>query len=1269
MNSSARLDSAVFQLTPTRTRFDLVITVNGKKEKIASGLLNPFLSHLKAAQDQVAKGGYSIVLMPEHGSDATWFTKGTVERFVRFVSTPEILERVYTLESEILQIDEAIAIQGNNSIGISIVEENQIKQVEITEDTFERTSRKAKQDTNEEKAIVLYKSDAQPPEANGNTKSEGNSKVQLLKVLETRKSVLQKEQGMAFARAVAAGFDIDYMPALMSFAECFEASRLRDACRRLTSLWKRKHESGQWLEIEAAEVTPNRADFSELDSESNGKTNSDVFPMDQQPTAGYQDNNQGQFPHHGFSPWPVHSPPGALPVFQPYPVQGIPYYQTYPGNSSFMQPGCPPMEDPRLNAGQSMGQRRHSMDNRHNNAESETWEDDVEMEREGSQTGERRKKASRSSRQKSGMVVIRNINYITKTERSSGSGSYSDSASETDEDKDAQESVKTSKRRGSGKESLKRLNSCDKKEEGYGKDSDGGHWQAFQNCLLRGLDEDRHAIDQDQFEPEKIDHMRREKHVAVNDPLDFTERDMHEAQGGSSIDMHNISRGLARMPKSSNDDLLLSRRAGQSGNGRSVDDVQSLEIDGRRIGSRRASNDDFIILKQENQSGNSHPSLDMAAVNGKGHSNNKLERKLFHNLDDDSCILEYRVPKGAYEGRKTKKLNYQPDELSLMPERGAEKGSMGYDPALDYEMQAQAEAGALQNKKSKGILAQTKPGSKMLVKEQKSKSTPNSSDKKKTVGPIRRGKTNKPSPMDEARARAEKLRNYKADLQKMKKQKEEEEIKRLEALKMERQKRIAARNGSITTKSPMPSQQTKKQFTTKLLPSSHKGSKFSDSEPGLSSPFQRFPIRTASVGSHDSSKASKTSRLNTGSHSVTSKLSRSVPSLPISKQDKGDGTTETKASMARIRRLSEPKMSTIRQTSSVKPRSSRTISMTKGADESESRKISAIVNYDKNKTATLPELKIRISKPSDIVQDKSSIKEKTQKLNGTKSSMNLEGTLLKKNENGISPTDDGDENPIIEKTVVMLECEKPCASDINGDKSREETEKPKRIYDNDKVMEKTRTLSSYVAVHAPISPLSTDIETSENQSHMQPISTKVKMNSTEKEPSKSSSIRIAEETYHTPYARVSSLEDRSTRNSEYGKAPPTSLETASISMETFRAHVSDTRSSTLEKIPEVNEKPQVKDSSKGLRRLLKLGRKNHNSASAGTNMESDNAIDSSQANEMGANGSSNEVHTLKNLLSRDETPSTNATPQKSSRSFSLLSPFKSNSREKKIMMA
>ncbi|CAN7111762.1 unnamed protein product [Brassica rapa subsp. narinosa] len=39
-------------------------------------------SHLKTAQDQVAKGGYSIILKPEDSSSAAWFTTRTVERYI-----------------------------------------------------------------------------------------------------------------------------------------------------------------------------------------------------------------------------------------------------------------------------------------------------------------------------------------------------------------------------------------------------------------------------------------------------------------------------------------------------------------------------------------------------------------------------------------------------------------------------------------------------------------------------------------------------------------------------------------------------------------------------------------------------------------------------------------------------------------------------------------------------------------------------------------------------------------------------------------------------------------------------------------------------------------------------------------------------------------------------------------------------------------------------------------------------------------------------------
>lgn len=53
-------------------------------ERLASGLLEPFLSHLKSAKDQISKGGYSITLRPP-GEHAHWFTKATLQRFFYFV--------------------------------------------------------------------------------------------------------------------------------------------------------------------------------------------------------------------------------------------------------------------------------------------------------------------------------------------------------------------------------------------------------------------------------------------------------------------------------------------------------------------------------------------------------------------------------------------------------------------------------------------------------------------------------------------------------------------------------------------------------------------------------------------------------------------------------------------------------------------------------------------------------------------------------------------------------------------------------------------------------------------------------------------------------------------------------------------------------------------------------------------------------------------------------------------------------------------------------
>ncbi|CAI0558825.1 unnamed protein product [Linum tenue] len=170
-----------------------------------------------------------------------------------------------------------------------------------------------------------------------------------------------------------------------------------------------------------------------------------------------------------------------------------------------------------------------------------------------------------------------------------------------------------------------------------------------------------------------------------------------------------------------------------------------------------------------------------------------------------------------------------------------------------------------------------------------------------------------------------------------------------------------------------------------------------------------------------------------------------------------------------------------------------------------------------------------------------------------------------------------------------------------------------------------------------------------------------------KESSRVSNSSVDEKPYQAPFARNSSLEDPCTRNSEYGKAPPTVLlqpPTTTTGTETLRARVSDPMNLKLEKIPEVVDKSEVKESPKGFRRLLKFARKSH-AATSDRNSEVDNmSIKSFEADDGVAYLSAH--NTLKNLISQDETPTAATTLQKSSRHFSLLSPFRSKTSEKKL---
>ncbi|XP_010542381.1 PREDICTED: uncharacterized protein LOC104815615 isoform X2 [Tarenaya hassleriana] len=203
MKPATPLDYAIFQLSPKRTRCELFVSCAGNTEKLASGLVKPFVAHLKVAEEQFGEAVQSIRLEVESNKLAeNWFTKGTLERFVRFVSTPEVLELVNALDVEMSQLEAAQKI--------------------YAEGTGDQLS--ASRDDTEAMAAADV------------------TKKELLRAIDLRLAAVRQDLATARNRASAAGFYRNTVSELNQFADRFGAIRLNEACTKFISLCQRRPE-------------------------------------------------------------------------------------------------------------------------------------------------------------------------------------------------------------------------------------------------------------------------------------------------------------------------------------------------------------------------------------------------------------------------------------------------------------------------------------------------------------------------------------------------------------------------------------------------------------------------------------------------------------------------------------------------------------------------------------------------------------------------------------------------------------------------------------------------------------------------------------------------------------------------------------------------------------------------------------------------------------------------------------------------------------------
>ncbi|PKI37610.1 hypothetical protein CRG98_041903 [Punica granatum] len=623
MDSVTRLDYALFQLTPTRTRCDLVIFSGKANEKLASGLLEPFLSHLKCAKDQISKGGYSITLR----SDAPWFTKATLERFVRFVSTPEVLERFVTLEREIAQIEKSI--QSNELPNNDAAADPEGKSM-----LGEGSSKKS--------STFSFPKDGS---ADSDNVLEENSKVRLQRVLETRRAVLHKEQAMAYARALVAGFELDYIDDLISFADAFGAYRLREACVNFINLCQEKSEDRLWIDEIAAMKAFSRPDLPYLGTsgiilagEDNDRGSQMMNLQDGGPSLGQRNGSMdtsitdSTMSHGSFDAsqvptvptdgraqmpftWPNHLPqymnnfqgpifPQVPPYQQGYPFPGVQvpssHYLRWPPNLD---------SDAQSYKSSSRSKKKHSHEKF-----SKTLEEEEEEEEEGSST-----EASDSSRlnrnvqngkkhgkKSSRKVVIRNINYIA-SERDIGEKIGSSEGSSSDDDdfkhqvEKAVESLHSRRKSSSSSNHQKKRESKHHRHEGEmaGEDNKTGRannseaeiksspWDAFQSLLMRDEEPAK-------FQEEKL---------------------VQEKSKGGSLFAHEVESGILKPPAVSDDSFIIRENDVGAVGSAEVEELGASQSDRPIVKKRGSELEDSLFVNRVEGSGTFYsPSSDFAAV-------------------------------------------------------------------------------------------------------------------------------------------------------------------------------------------------------------------------------------------------------------------------------------------------------------------------------------------------------------------------------------------------------------------------------------------------------------------------------------------------------------------------------------------------------------------------------------------------------------------------------------------------------------------------------
>ncbi|KAH7421035.1 hypothetical protein KP509_13G036900 [Ceratopteris richardii] len=869
-----------------------------------------------------------------------------MERFVRFVSTPEVLQRVSSVEVELLQIEEMIQQQTADLLQCNGT--GQVDSIPSKIGIYHILP-------GERPAATMPSDNSTKMTSDGvDVSPEETSKQKLLKALDARRIMLQKEQGMAFARALAAGFSVENMNDLVSFAECFGADPLRDACIKFMAFVKKRQEAGlglEDLELMAAQNVPtdmlymggsstgnvggivwpqlqeNGYDLSYFENLVNGMKqaatadSAEKRPRPEEQTGVRSASGDSEAPvgivrgHPIMASWQGHThaqllpsihPNAAMHAGMPNPFCGLsgPAKQGHMGlpyppylGSPYVPPGYPngngwhthsfmPQQNWHRNqvSGSTEGSYCQSTcqqstplpagerddpqePNGHNDDDVHDdqlhYASDHDAVLPGGQTrrptSSRRRSASPMRRvqigriggpKRSGMVVIKNINYITpnskqqddKVHDSSDNSEVWSGDDESGLDMVLENHAETLR---TGIQNAVGIVGGKNQDIKHGRRSSKGRRIKASLMDIRESTINEELLANAEDKQDGSDHkeylrMNNGQNEAADKSIQFHSEDFRFLESNAAMqDIFN--------PTSEN--LCIEKKGEANAHNHLVDDPLLSQSSGF---SRSRQSESYRIFEQEPWESKREQVMDESCMIGiseniaisRNHGmvepdfefNVKIneDSQVTKNLQDDSFILLNQLAEKETAVNKdwTTSLNFEseipldktfdvcksapetysinPDDSFMIADRSKDTYNRSWNSPLDYDMQVlvadlidnhnhdkdtedppEGDGTLVQELKDEEKLASELVSSQLSEKITKAKVMKEMLDKRKSLGGRRPGRSN---PLVEVQQRAEKLRQYKAGLQKSKKEKEEEERKRIEDLKIQRQQRIAARS-------------------------------------------------------------------------------------------------------------------------------------------------------------------------------------------------------------------------------------------------------------------------------------------------------------------------------------------------------------------------------------------------------------------------------------------------------------------------------------------